>query len=40
MIQEGYKNLSDRKNSPEMKELERDLVAIQFLASNFEKQKS
>ena len=32
-----YKNTSDHKNSPEMNELERDLIAVQFLASNFEK---
>ena len=35
-----YKNTSDHKNSPEMNELERDLIAVQFLGSNFEKQKS
>ena len=36
---EGYKKSPDHKNSPEMNELERDLIAVQFLASNFEKQK-
>ena len=38
--QRGYKKSPDDKNSPEMNELERDLIAVQFLASNFEKQKS
>ena len=36
----GYKKSSDKKNSPEMDELERDMSPLQFLASNFEKQKS
>ena len=36
----GYQKLPDKKNTPEMDELERDPVPLQFLASNFEKQKS
>ena len=36
---EGYNIFSDDKNSPEMNELVRDLAPLQFLASNFEKQK-
>ena len=36
----GYKKLSDKTNSQEMDELERDPAPLQFLASNFEKQKS
>ena len=36
----GYQKSSDNKNSPEMDELERDVPPLQFLASNFEKQKS
>ena len=36
---EIYKNTHDHKNSPEMNELDRDMIAVQFLASNFEKQK-
>ena len=35
-----YKKSSDKKNTPEMDELERDPAPLQFLASNFEKQKS
>ena len=35
----GYQKSSDKKNSPEMDELERDISPLQFLASNFEKQK-
>ena len=36
----GYQKSSDKKNTPEMDELERDPIPLQFLASNFEKQKS
>ena len=35
----GIKNRRIKKNSPEMDELERDISPLQFLASNFEKQK-
>ena len=39
--QEGHiKKHRIKKNSPEMNELERDPAPLQFLASNFEKQKS
>ena len=37
--QEGYTKIKFGKNTPEMNELERDLIAVQFLTSNFEKQK-
>ena len=37
-FQKLYKKSSDKKNSPEMDELELDLAPLQFLASNFEKQ--
>ena len=36
----GYQKSPDDKNSPELDELERDLIPVQFLASNFKKQKS
>ena len=35
----GYQKIKFRKNTPEMNELERDMNPLQFLASNFEKQK-
>ena len=38
--QRGYQKSSDDKNSPELKELERDLIPVYFLASNSKKQKS
>ena len=34
-----YKKSSDQKNTPEMNELERDMIPLKILASNFEKQK-
>ena len=37
--QRGYQNSSDDKNYPEMDELELDLNRVQFLVSNFEKQR-
>ena len=39
-VSRGYTKSSDKKNTPEMDELERDPIPLQFLASNFEKQKS
>ena len=38
--QRGYQKLSVQKNTPEMNELERDVIPVQFLASNSKKQKS
>ena len=40
MSRGGIKNHRIKKNSPEMAELDRDPAPLQFLASNFEKQKS
>ena len=39
MSRGGIKNHQIKKKSPEMDELERDVTRLQFLASNFEKQK-
>ena len=36
----GTLESSDIKNSPEMKELERVVIAVKFLSKNIEKQKS
>ena len=35
----GPKKAPNRKNSPEMNELERDLIPVKILAKNIEKQK-
>ena len=40
MIGGGKQKSPDDKNSPELDELERDLIPVQFLASNSKKQKS
>ena len=36
----GPKKSSNRKNSPEMNELERDLIPVKILSKNIEKLKS
>ena len=40
IIKRGPPKSSDRKNFPEMNELERDLIRVKILSKNIEKQKS